>query len=109
MQCLSCIILSFAGSHHWDFSYFSSSNTLSKYTRRVCFTVQIVSDHIHEEDEEFEVVLEGRSLPDYATITSDVARVKILNVKSEFLLMLLFFFSQFYDLTAIFIASLLLR
>ena len=81
MQCFSCIILSFAGSHHWDFSYFSSSNTLSKYTRRVCFTVQIASDHIHEEDEEFEVVLEGRSLPDYATITSDVARVKIINVR----------------------------
>ncbi len=62
-------------------------------------SIRIVSDHIHEEDEEFEVVLEDMNLPDYAAITPDVARVKIINVESEllcmhFYLFLLLLFSQ---------------
>ena len=67
--------------------------------RRDCVSIRIVSDHIHEEDEEFEVVLEDMNLPDYAAITPDVARVKIINVESEllcmhFYLFLLLLFSQ---------------
>ena len=54
----------------------------SNDSKRQCVSISIVSDHIHEEDEEFQAVLTGKGLPDYVTIAPSTARIKIINIRS---------------------------
>ena len=73
----------FEGVLDLDFGHTNSTKSLSKHLRRLCSTVSIVPDHIHEESEEFLVELEGIDLPQYVTISPSTSRIKIINERSK--------------------------
>ena len=61
----------------------SSYFVLYKYYTRRCWSISIIHDHIHEDNEKFQLVLSGSSLPYYVSISPAVSNVTIINVKSK--------------------------
>ena len=77
-----------------DFGSINSSFSLSKRDKKYCQSISIIPDHIHEDNEKFQLLLSGYSLPNYVSISPAVCTVTIINIKSKLSQALKYLFQQ---------------
>ena len=67
-----------------DFMALNTTLTFNKNTGRLCTSLNIIHDHIHEMEEEYEVVLFNDELPYYVRLNPNTLNIRVKNVERKY-------------------------